>query len=72
MEVLELLIFVSLIIAGGGVGLFVWTLRQRSFEHTDRLALLPLDDTEHPARQASAPPARSESASTDSHHHREA
>ncbi len=43
MEVIILLIFVSLILAGSGVGFFAWNLRQKSHEHGDRLALLPLD-----------------------------
>lgn len=43
MEVLILLIFVSLILAGTGIIFFAWNLRQKSHEHGDRLALLPLD-----------------------------
>jgi hypothetical protein len=44
MEVLTLQVFVSLALVGGALGLFVFTVRQRDFEHADRLALLPLDD----------------------------
>lgn len=44
MEVLILLIFVSLLLAGSAVGLFVWLTRQRTFEHGDRLELLPIEE----------------------------
>ena len=46
MEVLILLVFVSTLLAVGGVGLFVWSVRQGTHEHSDRLALFPLDDDE--------------------------
>jgi len=42
-EVLTLLLFVSLVFVLLAVGLYAWTLRQRSHEHCDRLSLLPLD-----------------------------
>jgi hypothetical protein len=42
-EVLILLLFVSLVFVLLAVGLFAWTLRQRSHEHAMRLSLLPLD-----------------------------
>jgi len=45
-EVLILLVFVSLTLAGSAVGLFVWLTRERTFEHGDRLELLPMDDAE--------------------------
>lgn len=45
MEVLILTTFVSLFLAAAGVGLFVWSVRARTFDHADRLALLPLDDS---------------------------
>ena len=44
MEVLSLQVFVSLILVSGSVLLFLFTCRQRDFDHADRLALLPLDD----------------------------
>ena len=44
MEVLILTTFVSVLLAASGVGLFVWTARARTFDHADRLALLPLRD----------------------------
>lgn len=52
MEVLILLVFVSLTLAGSAVGLFVWLTRERTFEHGERLELLPMDDAE---RVRSAP-----------------
>jgi cbb3-type cytochrome oxidase maturation protein len=44
MEVLILTTFVSVSLAAAGVGLFVWSVRARTFDHTDRLAILPLED----------------------------
>lgn len=48
MEVVILQVFVSLILVVGSVLLFAFTCRQRTFDHADRLALLPLqtDDEE--------------------------
>jgi len=43
-EVLVLQVFVSLMLVSGSVLLFAVTCRRRSFDHADRLALLPLDD----------------------------
>ncbi len=54
MEVLILLVFVSLILAGSGVGLFVFLVRARTFQHADRLALLPIEE------EAPSPPAPTE------------
>jgi cbb3-type cytochrome oxidase maturation protein len=44
MEVLILTTFISLFLAASGVGLFIWSVRARTFDHADRLALLPLED----------------------------
>lgn len=44
MEVLILQVFVSLMLVLGSVILFVFSTRQRAFDHADRLALLPVDD----------------------------
>ena len=44
MEALTLQVFVSLMLGGGSILLFLFTCRQRDFDHADRLALLPLDD----------------------------
>jgi nitrogen fixation-related uncharacterized protein len=44
MEALTLQVFVSLALVAGSLLLFLFTCRQRDFDHADRLALLPLDD----------------------------
>jgi cbb3-type cytochrome oxidase maturation protein len=44
MEILILLLAVSLALAATAVGFFVWTVRQRTLDHADRLALLPLEE----------------------------
>jgi nitrogen fixation-related uncharacterized protein len=46
MDILILQVFVSLLLVVGSVILFLFTCRQRSFDHADRLALLPLDEDE--------------------------
>jgi cbb3-type cytochrome oxidase maturation protein len=43
MEVLMLTVFVSLVLATGGVLFFAWNVRERAHEHIDELSLLPLD-----------------------------
>lgn len=52
MEIVTLLIFVSLVLVACGLGFFAWTLRQRTFEHCERLSLLPVED------EADLPPRR--------------
>ena len=37
-------VFVSLLLVGGSLVLFLHTVRQRDFDHADRLSLAPLDD----------------------------
>jgi hypothetical protein len=44
MEVLILQVFVSLVLVGSSVALWLFTCRQRDFEHADRLALFPLEE----------------------------
>jgi cbb3-type cytochrome oxidase maturation protein len=44
MEILILLIFVCVLLVGGAVAFFGWTVRQGTFDQADRLALLPLDE----------------------------
>jgi cbb3-type cytochrome oxidase maturation protein len=50
-EVLILLMFVSFVLATGAVGLFVWSVRQRTHQHADRLSLLPLEDSDSEPRE---------------------
>lgn len=44
MDILILQVFVSLILVVGSVILFGFTCRSKSFDHADRLALLPIED----------------------------
>ncbi len=44
MKILILLIFVCLVLVGSAVAFFAWTVRQGTFDHADRLALLPLEE----------------------------
>ena len=52
MSILVLQIFVSLCLVAGSVVLYIFTVRARTFEHSDRLALAPLDDDERRALPA--------------------
>jgi cbb3-type cytochrome oxidase maturation protein len=55
-EVLTLTLFVSLFLAGLGVGFFIWGVRAGTGEHADRLALLPLEpEQQRPEDAARAP-----------------
>jgi hypothetical protein len=42
-EIVILQVFVSLLLVVGSLLLFAFTVRQRDFDHADRLALLPLE-----------------------------
>ena len=44
MNVIVLQVFVSLMLVAGSVVLFVFTVRSRTLEHADRLALAPLEE----------------------------
>jgi nitrogen fixation-related uncharacterized protein len=48
MTVVVLQVFVSLMLVAGSLVLFVHTVRQRDFDHADRLALAPLNDDTAP------------------------
>lgn len=37
-------VFVSLLLVGGSLVLFLHSVRQRDFDHSDRLSLAPLED----------------------------
>ena len=54
MEVVALTMFVSLCLVACSLVLLAFTLRQRSHEHADRLALLPMEEDAPPASPASA------------------
>ncbi len=49
MDVLILQVFVSLMLVVSSILLFLFSTKQRDFDHADRLALLPVDDDGHPA-----------------------
>lgn len=44
MNVMVLQVFVSLMLVLGAVVLFIFTVKSRTFEHTERLSLAPLED----------------------------
>ena len=44
MSVVPLLVLLSLFLGACGVGLFLYSIRNRDHEHADRLSLLPLED----------------------------
>jgi hypothetical protein len=43
MSIVSLQVFVSLALVAGSIVLFVFSVRQRDFEHADRLSLAPLE-----------------------------
>lgn len=45
MDILILQVFVSLLLVVGSVILFLVTCRDRTFDHADRLALFPIEDS---------------------------
>jgi hypothetical protein len=45
--VVALQLLVSLLLVGGSLVLFVHSVRQRDFDHADRLSLAPLEDDTH-------------------------
>jgi cbb3-type cytochrome oxidase maturation protein len=53
MEVLIYIVLICVVLVAGAVAFFVWTVRQGTFDHSDRLALLPLDDEPPTPRVAS-------------------
>lgn len=44
MSIVVMQVFVSLLLVGGSLVLFLHSVRQRDFDHADRLSLAPLDD----------------------------
>lgn len=51
MDILILQVFVSLLLVVSSVILFGFTCRQRTFDHADRLALLPTEDDDATAKE---------------------
>ena len=66
MEVLILTVFCSLVLALVGIAFFAWTVREQTFDHSERLSLLPLDD-DPPATPPACPQGDTVHAE-DSHH----
>lgn len=62
MSILILQIFISLVLVAGAVALFVFTVRARTLDHADRLALAPLEDDGPNPEAAEPPPPEEESA----------
>ncbi len=58
MEIVILLVFVSLVLAASAVAFFVRNVRERTFEHSERLALLPMEDDAPPKSPAPPPSPR--------------
>lgn len=56
MEVVTLLLFIGAVWVVGALGLFAWNLLSAGHEHTDRLALLPLEDNWHDPRASEPKP----------------
>lgn len=54
MNVVGLLVFVSLMIVLGALIAFAWSVKEHEHEHADRLSLLPLDDQNPTAPDASS------------------
>ena len=55
MEVLTLLLLVGVCWVLGAIGFFVWNMRSNAQDHSDRLALLPLEENWTDARAAQPP-----------------
>lgn len=56
MNVILLQVFVSLVLVATGVVLFVFVVRARTLEHSDRLSLAPLEDDARQAPPRDGPP----------------
>lgn len=56
MNVILLQVFVSLVLVATGVVLFVFVVKARTLEHSDRLSLAPLEDDARPAPPRDGPP----------------
>lgn len=48
MEVIFLQVFVSLMLVVGSLLLFAYSVKQRDFEHDERMCLFPLEEDKHP------------------------
>ena len=48
MNIVAMQIFVSLVLVAGSIVLFIFSARQRDFDHADRLSLTPLEPDPSP------------------------
>jgi cbb3-type cytochrome oxidase maturation protein len=55
LEVLELTVFASVVLGLAAVLFFAWNIRSRSHEHSEHLALLPLQGDEQSSHSEEAP-----------------
>ncbi len=54
MSIIAMQVFVSLILVAGSLVLFIFSVRQREFDHADRLSLVPLEEDD-PATPQTTP-----------------
>ena len=54
MEAITLLLFVGAVWVLGAVGLFAWNVASQGHEHSERLAILPLEDNWQDPQQGSS------------------
>lgn len=55
MEVIPLQVFVSLMLVVGSLIAFAVSVHRRDYDHSDRLALFPIDDEPNPTRTPKDP-----------------
>ena len=55
MSIIAMQVLVSLGLVAGSIVLFVFSVRQRDFEHADRLSLAPLENDTQPEKEPCAP-----------------
>ena len=48
MNIIAMQVFVSLVLVAGSIVLFIFSARQRDFDHADRLSLTPLEPDPSP------------------------
>jgi nitrogen fixation-related uncharacterized protein len=53
-SILVMQVFVSLMLVAAAIAFFVWVVRGRTLEHSDRLALAPLEDDAPPPSPSSS------------------
>ena len=56
MSVIVLQVFVSLMLVASSVVLFIWTIRNRTLDHADRLSLVPLEEDRPPVSPSALDP----------------